>query len=222
MREDSGKPFVAKPAEVDFILGSLIEPPQIVRLKAAQPLSPAMLVAVADPTQVGVSRPVLTGHYTAKATFFPISSGKHGGETTVAITDINTPLVGVRIPVSQQPCGRPDNLVRADLIFPPIGAKVSLNVRQLYFAIYSSVAPAKAYPVNLHLIVDRWGTLEGSTLSEAAPPPRSVIPMPPPGPIVTTYMRGTIPKPPHNSMIRTQVYDDSCQLPMLAGAFRTK
>jgi hypothetical protein len=74
----------------------------------------------------------------------------------------------------------------------------------------------------LHLILGKTGTLEGSALTKAAPPPGAVIPTPPPGPVVTTYMRGSIPRLPRGKTIRTQVYDDSCQLPVLAGAFKKK
>lgn len=220
--DTAGKPLVAKPAQVQFALGGLIAPPQVVHLKSSAPLTPGFIVSVADPTQAGVSDPTLSGPRSAAATFYPISIGEHGGQTTVMITNINTPLVGVSVPVTQQACGRPDNLVHADLIYPPIGTKTTTRVGALYFAVYSSVAPTSRYPMNLHLIVDKTGTAEGSALSKAAPPPGAVVPTPPPGPFVTTDMRGTVPKLPRGVTIRTQVYDDTCQQPVLAGAFKTK
>jgi len=218
----TGKLLVAKPTQVSFALGGLIAPPQVVRLKSSAPLTRTLSACVADPTQVGVSVRRSTRLHDAKAVFYPISMGMHGGQTTVTITDISQPSITVKVPVSQQGCGRPDNLAHADLIYPPVGTKVATDAGALYFAVYSTVTITANSLVKLHLIVGKTRTLEGSSLTQAAPPPGAVIPTPPPGPLVTTYMRGSVLRLPRGKTIWTQVYDDSCQLPVLAGAFKTK
>jgi len=107
------------------------------------------------------------------------------------------------------------------LIYPPVNQRhVARTLGTLYFAVYSAAAPARRFPIGLHLFFGTV-TFEGRSLVEASPPPGAVIPKPPSGSIVVTYMKGAIPHLPGPAMIHTQLYDDSCQAPVLAGAFST-
>jgi hypothetical protein len=156
-------------------------------------------------------------------TFYPISGGRGGDGDSTKVTIAGKAGSSVTVAVTQEPCGRPDNIIHADLIYPPIGTKrVSRTVAALYFAVYAETAPSTQFPANLHLILGKHETLEGTTLTKAAPPPGSVIPTPVPGTFVTTYMKGSIPPLPAKTTIQTQVYDDTCQPPILAGAFSTQ
>jgi hypothetical protein len=220
---DASRSLVATPAHVAFRVASLIPLPQLVTLTDAAGVGSRFAVDVDDPTQVGVAavRPVNATR--ARTFFYAISSGEGGDGGTTTVTIALPSGAAVRVPVTQEPCGRPDNIVHADLIYPPKHrTKVAPSIGALYFAVYSEVAPSAAYPAHLHLIAGKHATLEGGTLAQATPPPGSVVPMPPPGPFVTTYMKGDVATLPSTVQIGTQVYDDTCQPPILAGTFSTK
>jgi hypothetical protein len=167
-----------------------------------------------DGTQVGATVS-MTGTGSATVSLIPIAhgAGSPSGATSVTLQD----AVGASasIAVTQRPCGRPDNLRPAStLISPQSGASgVSPAVGRLYFAVTSVVAPS---PV-LHVWTP-YGTLEGSALTAATPPPGAASFTP--GPNVTV-MSATIGTLPTLARVTTQIYDDPCQPAVVTGTFDT-
>jgi len=209
----------AHPKRLTFALAGLIESPKTVTITDTAGIGSSFHVIVQDPTQVGVAAPVVKSATMATATFYPISRGTTSGSTAVKIVDGSGTAATIR--VTQAPCGRPDNLMHADLIYPRIGERgVSPSLGVMFFAVYTMAAPRDGR-VFLHVIVGTHGTLEGGSLVKAPPPPGAVIPTPPSGHFVTTYMRASVPKLPAKTKIGTQLYDDNCQPPVLGGGIQT-
>ena len=92
------------------------------------------------------------------------------------------------------------------------------NLGTLCFAVFSHVAPIST---KVHLSVAATNaTLEGGTLQVATPPPGSATPAPIAG-LLETIMSATIPALPSGTVIRTQIYDDTCQGAILTGTLGT-
>jgi hypothetical protein len=182
--------------------------PQTITVTSASNFGGALHALPVDGTRVGATVS-MTGTGSATVSLIPIS----GGSTSVTLQD----AIGARasIAVTQLLCGRPDNLRPAStLIYPQPGASgVSPAVGRLYFAVTSVVAPS---PI-LHVWTP-YGTLEGSALTAATPPPGAASFTP--GPNVTV-MAATIGTLPISARVTTQIYDDPCQPPIPTGTFDT-
>jgi hypothetical protein len=206
--------LTAKPRGVAFDL-SLLPAAKRVTLTDASGIGSSFVVNVADPTQVGVSKPVRESATQARMLVYPISRGSSGS----GMTSVNVRASGatVTIAASQQLCARPDSLLAAVLVNPKKNAHgVSTTVGKLIFAVeYYPLTnvPPKMY---LHLIVGAHGTLEGGRL-QGNQQLEGVRPM-----YGYKYLSASVPVLPAHARIRTQLYDDTCQAPRLAGGFITQ
>ncbi|HEY0395965.1 MAG TPA: hypothetical protein VGD01_15805 [Candidatus Elarobacter sp.] len=206
----------ASPNSVFFGGTDALPSPQQVTVTSTSPLSGALTVAVSDPTAFGASAPVVSGT-TATFAVYPIS---HGTTAAATLTVSGSGATPATVSASTWVCGRPDNLTPStQLIFPSPGStgNAAATTTTLYFMVTSHVAVST---VKLHLIVGTNGTLEGGTLVVAPPPPGAASPTPPSSGVVT-YMRATVPSLQPSTTYATQLYDDTCQLPILAGSFST-
>jgi hypothetical protein len=135
---------------------------------------------------------------------------------TVSMTGTGSATVSL-IPIAHgagSPSGATSVTLHSTLISPQPGASgVSPAVGRLYFAVTSVVAPS---PV-LHVWTP-YGTLEGSVLTAATPPPGAASFTP--GPNVTV-MSATIGTLPTLARVTTQIYDDPCQPAVVTGTFDT-
>jgi hypothetical protein len=201
--------------------------PLPVTISAARGAITSLSLSVADPTEVGAA--VTSLHSTtATIALTPISSGSNlvnRNLTTITATD----QLGrsVSIGFFEGLCGRPEPLRSATLIYPKPGATgVPLSTR-LYFAANFIGLPSPGGPQNapntyLHLIVGAHQTLEGGQLQPTAPPPNVSLPTAPTGPgLSTVYLSVAAPALVPGTVYQTQVYDDFCQAPELAGGFST-
>ena len=191
--------------------------PQTITVTSASGFGGALHALPFNGTLVGATVSV-TGTGSATVSLTPIAygsgtSGSPSGTTNVTLRDDTG--ASAWISVTQWPCGRPDNLRPPSmLISPQPGATgVSPTVGRLYFAVTSVVAPS---PI-LHVWTE-YGTLEGSALTAATPPP-GAAPFTP-GPNVTV-MAATIGTLPISARVTTQIYDDPCQPPIPTGTFDT-
>lgn len=168
--------------------------------------------------QAGVEIVKILDRTTAIAKVYAVSQGVTSA-TTATVGETNS---STTVTISQFSCGRPEAIVHADLIYPPIGTKnVSPDARALYFMVYK-VQHAAIPQIGLHLILGKDRTAEGGDLVRATPPPGSVIPTPPPGPFDSMSMKGAIPRLPATTSIQSQIYDDTCQLAIMPGNFKTQ
>lgn len=214
--------LTAIPSAVTFPLPGAIPTPAPVELDGIGAFSGPFTVSVADPTQVGASLPVIVRLGVATMSLVPISSGTPGagplGTTTVTIADAQ--LAATTLTVTQTLCGRPDNLLPASsLIFPRQGTTGNAATgTTAYVAVQSHVPPAT---VALHVIVGTNGTLEAGAMQPATPPP-GAAPLPfTPVNVVTTVLAAPLPTLPAGATIRLQIYDDTCQPPIVVGSLST-
>lgn len=171
-------------------------------------------LAVGDPTQIGVTIPVLGG---ATATFsvIPVANGS----TTVTATDGSG--VSTTVGVASALCGRPSSIAAFQLLIPTSGASgVSTSIGTMYFYVYfASPTPQSG---SLHLIVGQHGTLEGGTYAPATLPPGTVLPTPPPIPYMSSeIVAAAVPRLVAGQQYKTELYNDPCQPADVAGTFST-
>lgn len=178
-------------------------------------------VSVADPTQVGASTPSLVRSGVATMALVPISVGTPVtflGTTVVTVSDGQG--LSTNVSVTQAVCGRPENLVLGTtMIYPRQNSPGNPTTGTVaYVDVVSHVAPSA---VALHVIVGTHGTLEAGLMQPSAPPPNAG-PMPfPPAWAVSTVLAAPLPPLPAGATIRLQIYDDTCQLPLIVGSFST-
>ena len=214
--------LVASPSSLEYVAaGPYIPSPQPIQLISNLTIGPGFTISVGDPVQTGASLPLQTGPTTGMFFIYPISIGQRPSSPPAGTVVTATDSLGAAadITVKQDICGRPDNLLpNSLLVFPVAGSSgVPPTIGKLYFAVFTQVQP---YDVNLHLILGQHGTLEGSPLQSATPPPGSTMVTPRPGETLT-YMAGAIPVLQSGAQYWTQIYDDTCQLPILPGGFST-
>jgi len=180
----------------------------------------SLSLSVGDPTQIGVTTPTLNG---AKATFsvIPIAHNYAASNpaTTVMLTDSSGAEGSVGITTAS--CGRPASLLAAQQIFPASGATgTSSSVATVYFVAYFLTGAGVSG--SLHVAVGAHGTLEGGPLVAASPPPGTVLPTPIPLPDATDIVvSATVPMLAAGQTYQTQLYNDTCQAPVVAGTFST-
>ncbi len=174
----------------------------------------SLALGVADPTIVGVTPLTLSG---SAATFsvIPVARG------ATAVTAVDGSGASASFSVTTASCGRPATLVAAQQFVPAAGATaVAPSIGKMYFVGYF-VNGVRAGG-KLHLIVGAHGTQEGGPLVQATPPPGTVLPTPIPLPGVTdTVLSATVPALVAGQSYQTQLYNDTCQPAVLAGAFST-
>jgi hypothetical protein len=185
-----------------------------VTVSASQPFDSHFGISVTDPTVVGYTPATLSGT-SASLSVFAIAPGS----TSISFSDEGGSVAVTTS--SDLPCGRPSNLFyNSTLIVPAPGATaVPTNVGALYFAVYSYGLGGPPTP-NLHVIIGAHQSFEAGALVVDAPP----FGVPTPAPIsgeTLTYMRATVPQLTANTSYRTQLYEDTCQSALLAGAFST-
>lgn len=174
-------------------------------------------LSVSDPTSLGVTVPVLSGS-TARFGIIPIANTALG--KTVTATDSTGATTSVS--VTSGVCGRPAGLVAAQQVIPSSGATgVNASIGQLFFVAYfSGFNPVPSG--NLHLIVGAQNTLEGGSLVPATVPPGTALPTPIPLPNATSIIvSATLPALTAGQKYQTELYNDPCQFPVLAGTFST-
>lgn len=218
-------PLLASPSSLQFLGTAPVPLPQLVTITKASALVGPLVATVADPKVAGASTPVQTGPTTASFSIYSISAGS----TLVSVTDAAGSVA--TIPISGWLCGRPPNLVSAQLVYPKPGStQVPTTIGKLYFGIVSVSTPQpsqRTLPL-LHLFFGTPGayqTLEGSFLQMDTPPSPSptVAPvLPTPYPFSTvSYMSAGVPVLVPNTTYTAQLYDDTCQGPSVAGSFST-
>src|SRR5579872_1010204 len=109
-------PLIVSPSNVQFLGTANVPPPQIVTITKASALVGPLIATVADPKVAGASTPVQTGPTTATFSIYSISAGS----TVVNVADAAGSVA--TIPVSGWLCGRPPNLISAQLIYPKPGS----------------------------------------------------------------------------------------------------
>ena len=109
----------------------------------------------------------------------------------------------------------------AQQIFPASGAVgTSRSVAAVYFVAYFLTGAGVSG--SLHVAVGAHGTLEGGPLVAASPPPGTVLPTPIPLPDATDIVvSATVPMLAAGQTYQTQLYNDTCQAPVVAGTFST-
>jgi hypothetical protein len=112
-------------------------------------------------------------------------------------------------------------MLAAQQLVPASGTiNVSSSIGTLFFLAYFQNGVALSG--NLHLIVGKHGTLEGGPLVAATAPPGTVFPTPIPIPNTTeVVVRASVPALAPAHQYRTEVYNDTCQPAVFAGAFST-
>ncbi len=212
-------PLVANPTSVSFSIADDIGSPQAVDITSAAGFGSGLTVSVGDPTQLGAAVALPNQPTMATLSIYPISSGLSGGSSGVSLGDS---LGGTAmISVTQEACGRPASLVDAQQAYPANASTgVSTNVGKLYFVAYFyHGAPTSG---RLHLTVGSHGTLEGGPLVAATLPPGTLLPTPIPLPDTSdTIVSATVPTLLPGQQYRTQLYNDTCQSPIIAGSFST-
>lgn len=202
----------AMPATYTFALDDNAQ--KLVTVSRSSGAFASLQLSVADPTIIGVTTPTLR----ATSATFSIIPIAHGS-TTVNATDQTGAMAVVH--VSTASCGRPPSMLAAQQLVPESGAtNVSSSIGTLYFVVYF---PNRVeLSGNLHVIVGQHGTLEGSPLVAATAPPGTVFPTPIPIPNATEMVvSASIPALAPAQQYRTEVYNDTCQPAVLAGAFST-
>lgn len=211
--------LVANPTNITFASSDFISSPQPVTITSAGGFGSGLNVSVGDPTQFGASLALPTQSTTASLSIFPISSGFMGGTSSVSLGDSFGSIATVS--VTQGACGRPASLLAAQQAVPANAATgVSTAVGKLYFvAYYYNGTPISG---RLHLAVGAHGTLEGGPLVAATLPPGTALPTPIPLLDASdTIVSATVPTLLPGQQYRTQLYNDTCQPPLIGGSFST-
>ena len=105
--------------------------------------------------------------------------------------------------------------------FPASGATgTSSSVATVYFVAYFLTGAGVSG--SLHVAVGAHGTLEGGPLVAASPPPGTVVPTAIPLPDATDIVvSATVPMLAAGQTYQAQLYNDTCQAPVVAGTFST-
>jgi hypothetical protein len=194
--------------------------PELVTARMSRGSFTSLSLSVGDPTQIGVTTPTLSG---AEATFsvIPIAHNYAAANpgNTVMLTDSSGAQGSVGITTAS--CGRPASLLAAQQIVPASGATgTSTSVGTVYFVAY--FLTGVGVNGSLHMAVGAHGTLEGGPLVAASPPPGTSLPTPIPLPDATDIVvSATVPMLTAGQTYQTQLYNDTCQAPVIAGAFAT-
>jgi hypothetical protein len=188
--------------------------PQLVNVTRSSGTFASLLLSVADPTIIGVTTPTLSGT-SASFSIIPIAHGS----TTVRLTDQTGAMTAVHVNTAS--CGRPASMLAAQQLVPASGAtNVSSSIGTLYFLAYFQNGAALSG--NLHVIAGNHRTLEGGPLVAATAPPGTIFPTPIPIPNTTdVVVSASVPALAPAQRYRTEVYNDTCQPAVLAGAFST-
>lgn len=207
----------ANPSSFGFALNQTT--PQAVTVTRSSGSFTALAAVAADPDLVGVSVIGISGA-TATVDILPIASL---GTSTTSVTLTDSSGATTALTITPATCGRPSDLsAGTELISPTLGAThVPTNVGTLYFTLFS---PSPQFPTNIriHLVVGGTATLEGtSALILATPPGGAPSPAPLPPGLYEYVAAGTVPTLPTGTSIRTQLYDDACQGPLIPGNFST-
>lgn len=202
----------ASPSAYTFPLGD--SSPQPITVARSNGTFTSVTLSVSDPTIVGVTTPLLAG---GSATFSIVPIARGSASISIADSSGAQAQVNAMTPL----CGRPPNLIAAQQLFPSDGAGgVSTSVGKVYFSVYflNGTSPSG----NLHLILQPHATLEGGPLTAATPPPGTVFPTPIPLPNATAIeMSASVPPLQAGAQYETELYNDTCQQAVLAGAFST-
>jgi hypothetical protein len=192
------------------------EPPLPITVTRSAGSFSSLTLSVGNPTLYGVTPPRLTGN---KATFSIIPIASESNSTLVTATDQADASTSVS--VSTTVCTRPPSLLAAQQVIPASGATgVSPSTETMYFVAYFSTGVGLSG--NLHFAVGAHGTLEGGPLVAATLPPGTVLPTPIPLPDATDVIVSVnTPELTAGQTYQTQLYNDFCQAPVVAGTFST-
>ena len=185
-----------------------------VLISGASDLDRPLNVSLTNPALMSAS---VTAASPGSATVSVLRVGS--GAASVVVTDRGG--ASVTIPVAWTPCGRPDALTSAQLIYPQPGATgVPVNTTKLYFiAGYVFNTQTATF---IHAAVGAHSAAEGGQLQSATPPPGAATPTPPPIPNTTFSTWSGAPPPLQAGMTYTvYLYDDACEVPYQAGSFST-
>lgn len=216
------------PQSLNFPLGGAFPTPAAVSVGSAHGFGTpnagnpnALMVTSTDPVHFGATAiQPQAGAASATIDVIPI-----GGGATATFSVFDLMNDAGTFTATSAPCGRPDILDSAQLLYPPSGAThVPANTSTIYIAGSEPAAIGSpgpyAPPGKLHFVIDNAGTEEGTALTYAPPPPGSATPAPVAN--SNTYF-GSEPMPPlvSNNVYDVYLYDDACEVPFKAGSFST-
>lgn len=145
------------------------------------------------------------------------------GNSSVTVRDSTGDSVA--IPITSIPCGRPDLLSNAQLIFPAKDARNVPLTTSAYFievAVPLQPSPPSFPTIHAHFVVNGTTTIDPpSPLAVATAPPNAVFPTPLPGPFASGIESGAMPQLAAGDKYTLYIYDDTCEIPWNAGSFST-
>ncbi len=149
------------------------------------------------------------------------------GAGTSTITARSSDGASVSIPVTSIPCGRPDIINYAQLIFPANGAH---NVPVTTAAYYVQLGGLRSVtqspftpPLHAHFVVNNNSTIDPQAMLVAATLPPD-IPTPSPPPLANDNLgieAGQMPQLAAGTAYTVYVYADTCETPWNIGSFST-